>query len=83
MTPQEKKAKEEAQRVRNARDHRFFTHGGMLDALPLKPALLSDDHVHSLLKIIFHKPAVNEIPNRMIAEAEKKIKEDETDEKIP
>ncbi len=55
----------------------------MPDALPLKPALLSDDHVHSLLKIIFHKPAVNEIPNRMIAEAEKKIKEDETDEKLP
>ena len=56
-----KKANEEAQRVRNARNHRFFTHGSMLEALLLKPTLLSDDHVHSLLKIIFHKPEVNEI----------------------
>ena len=53
----------------------------MLEAFLLKPTLLSDDQVHSLLKIIFHKPEVNEILNRMIAEAEKKIEEDKTDEK--
>ena len=72
---------EEAQLVRKARNHRIFTRGGMLEAFLLKPALLTDDQVHSLLKIIFHKPEVNEILNRMIAEAEKKIEKDETDEK--
>ena len=72
---------EEAQLARKARNHRIFTRGGMLEAFLLKPTLLSDDQVHSLLKIIFHKPEVNEILNRMIAEAEKKIEEDKTDEK--
>ena len=66
---------------RRERNHRIFTRGGMLEAFLLKPTLLSDDQVHSLLKIIFHKPEVNEILNRMIEEAEKKIEEDETDEK--
>lgn len=72
---------EEAQLVRKARNHRIFTRGGMLEAFLLKPTLLSDDKVHSLLKIIFHKQEVNEILNRMIAEAEKKMEEDETDRK--
>ena len=72
---------EEAQLERKTRNHRIFTRGGMLEAFLLKPTLLSDDQVHSLLKIIFHKPEVNEILNRMIAEAEKKIEEDKTDEK--
>ena len=72
---------EKTQLARKVRNHRIFTRGGMLEAFLLKPTLLSDDQVHSLLKIIFHKPEVNEILNRMIAEAEKKIEEDETDEK--
>ena len=51
-----------------------------MEAFLLKPTLLTDEQVHSLLKIIFHKPEVNAILNRMIAEAEEKIKEVETDE---
>ena len=65
---------------RRERNHRIFTRGGMLEAFLLKPTLLTDDQVHSLLKIIFHKPEVNAILNRMIAEAEEKIEEGETDE---
>ncbi len=65
---------------RRERNHRIFTRGGMLEAFLLKPTLLTDDQVHSLLKIIFHKPEVNAILNRMIAEAEEKIEEVETDE---
>lgn len=65
---------------RRERNHRIFTRGGMLEAFLLKPTLLTDDQVHSLLKIIFHKPEVNAILNRMIAEAEEKIGEVETDE---
>ncbi len=65
---------------RRERNHRIFTRGGMLEAFLLKPTLLSDDQVHSLLKIVFHKPEVNAILNRMIAEAEEKIEEVETDE---
>ncbi len=65
---------------RKERNHRIFTRGGMLEAFLLKPTLLTDDQVHSLLKIIFHKPEVNAILNRMIAEAEEKIEEVETDE---
>ena len=57
---------------RRERNHRIFTRGGMLEAFLLKPTLLTDDQVHSLLKIIFHKPEVNAILNRMIAEAEEK-----------
>ena len=65
---------------RRERNHRIFTRGGMLEAFLQKPTLLTDDQVHSLLKIIFHKPEVNAILNRMIAEAEEKIGEVETDE---
>ena len=72
---------EEAQLERKTRNHRIFTRGAMLESFLLKPTLLTDDQVHSLLKAIFHKPEVNEILNRMIAESEKKIEEDETDGK--
>ena len=65
---------------RRERNHRIFTRGGMLEAFLLKPTLLTDEQVHSLLKIIFHKPEVNAVLNRMIAEAEEKIEEVETDE---
>ncbi len=71
---------EEKGLCRRERNHRIFTRGGMLEAFLLKPTLLTDDQVHSLLKIIFHKPEVNAILNRMIAEAEEKIGEVETDE---
>lgn len=65
---------------RRERNHRIFTRGGMLEAFLLKPTLLTDEQVHSLLKIIFHKPEVNAVLNRMIVEAEEKIEEVETDE---
>ena len=65
---------------RRERNHRIFTRGGMLEAFLLKPTLLTDDQVHSLLKIIFHMPEVAAVLNRMIAEAEEKIEEVETDE---
>ncbi len=65
---------------RRERNHRIFTRGGMLEAFLLKPTLLTDEQVHSLLKIFFHKPEVNAVLNRMIAEAEEKIEEVETDE---
>ena len=65
---------------RRERNHRIFTRGGMLEAFLLKPTLLTDEQVHSLLKIIFHKPEVAAVLNRMIAEAEEKIEEVETDE---
>ncbi len=68
---------------RRERNHRIFTRGGMLEAFLLKPTLLTDDQVHSLLKIIFHKPEINAILNRMIAEAEEEIEEVETDEETP
>ncbi len=58
---------EEAELVRKARNHRIFTRGGMLESFLLKPTLLSDDQVHSLLKIIFHKPEINKILNHMIS----------------
>ena len=70
---------EEAQLERKTRNHRIFTRGAMLEAFLLKPTLLSDDQVHSLLKIIFHKPEVNEMLNRMIEEGEKRIEEDGSD----
>ena len=66
---------------RKERNHRIFTRGGMLEAFLLKPTLLTDDQVHSLLKAIFHKTEVNEMLNRMIEEAEKRIEEDGNDGK--
>ena len=72
---------EEKQLYRKARNHRIFTRGGMLEAFLLKPTLLTDEQVHSLLKALFHKPETNEILNRMIADAEKRIEEDADDGK--
>lgn len=72
---------EEKQLYRKARNHRIFTRGGMLEAFLLKPTLLTDEQVHSLLKVLFHKPETNEILNRMIADAEKRIEEDADDGK--
>ena len=72
---------EEAQLERKTRNHRIFTRGGMLEAFLIKPTLLTDDQVHSLLKVIFHKPEINEMLNHMIEEAEKRIEEDGNDGK--
>lgn len=72
---------EEAQLDRKARNHRIFTRGGMLEAFMLKPTLLTDEQVHSLLKMLFHRPETNEILHRMITDAERKIEEEADDEK--
>ena len=64
---------------RKERNHRIFTRGGMLESFLIKPTLLTDDQVHSLLKAIFHKPEVNEMLNHMIEEAEKRIEDDGND----
>ena len=72
---------EEKQLYRKARNHRIFTRGGMLESFLLKPTLLTDEQVHSLLKVLFHKPETNELLNRMIADAEKRIEEDADDGK--
>ena len=70
---------EEAQLERKTRNHRIFTRGAMLESFLLKPTLLTDDQVYSLLKVIFHEPEVNEMLNHMIEEAEKRIEEDGND----
>jgi predicted nuclease with TOPRIM domain len=66
---------EEAQLERKARNHRIFTRGGMLESFLLKPSLLTDDQLYSLLKESFHKADVNKMLNHMIEEAEKRIGE--------
>ena len=55
--------------------------GGILEAFLLKPTLLTDEQVHSLLKVLFHRPETNEILHRMITDAERKIEEEADDEK--
>ena len=72
---------EEAQLDRKARNHRIFPRGGMLEAFLLKPTLLTDEQVQSLLKVLFHRPETNEILHRMITEAERKSEEEADDEK--
>ena len=61
--------------VRKQRNHRIFTRGGMLEAFLQKPLLLSDEQVYALLKVIFHKPEVDALLKRMIAESERKLLE--------
>lgn len=61
---------------RKQRTHRLITRGGMLEAFLQKPLLLSDEQVYALLKVIFHKPEVDNLLKRMIAESERKLLED-------
>lgn len=61
---------------RKRRNRRIFTRGGMLEAFLQKPLLLSDEQVYALLKVIFHKPEVDDLLKRMIAESERKLLED-------
>ena len=56
---------EEKSLLRKQRNHRIFTRGGMLEAFLQEPLLLTDDQVYSLLKVIFHRPEVDQILKQM------------------
>ena len=64
--------------LRKQRNHRIFTRGGMLEAFLQEPLLLTDDQVYSLLKVIFHRPDVDQILKQMIKYARRKLCEEET-----
>ena len=64
--------------LRKQRNHRFFTRGGMLEAFLQEPLLLTDDQVYSLLKVIFHRPEVDQILKQMIEDSRRKLCEEET-----
>ena len=66
----------EKELARKRRNRRIFTRGGMLEAFLQKPLLLSDEQVYALLKVIFHKPEVDNLLKQMIAESERKLLED-------
>ena len=72
---------EESELNRKARNHRVFTRGGMLESFLLRPLLLTDDQVHSILKIAFHPKEVGDLIKRFIDENERKLAEEEQDEK--
>ena len=67
---------EEKELDRKRRNHRIFTRGGILESFLQKPLILSDEQVYVLLKVIFHKPEVDALLKRMIAESERKLVED-------
>ena len=69
---------EEKSLLRKQRNHRIFTRGGMLEAFLQEPPLLTDDQVYSLLKVIFHRPEVDQILKQMIEDARRGIFEEET-----
>lgn len=69
---------EEKSLLRKQRNHRIFTRGGMLEAFLQEPLLLTDDQVYSLLKVIFHRPDVDQILKQMIEDARRRICEEET-----
>ena len=69
---------EEKSLLRKQRNHRIFTRGGMLEAFLQEPLLLTDDQVYSLLKVIFHRPEVDQILKQMIKDARRELCEEET-----
>lgn len=72
---------EESELNRKARNHRIFTRGGMLEAFLLRPLLLTDEQVYSILKVAFHPKEIGDLIKRFIDENERKLSEDEQDEK--
>lgn len=72
---------EESELDRKARSHRIFTRGGMLEAFIIRPLLLTDEQVHAILKVAFHPKEVGDYITRCIDENEKKLAENEDDEK--
>ena len=69
---------EEKSLLRKQRNHRIFTRGGMLEAFLQEPLLLTDDQVYSLLKVVFHRPEVDQILKQMIETGRRRICGDET-----
>ena len=69
---------EEKSLLRKQRNHRIFTRGGMLEAFLQEPLLLTDDQVYSLLKVIFHRPDVDQILKQMIEDGRRRIYGEET-----
>lgn len=69
---------EEKSLLRKQRNHRIFTRGGMLEAFLQEPPLLTDDQVYSLLKVIFHRPEVDQILKQMIEDGRRKLCDEET-----
>jgi len=72
---------EESELNRKARNHRIFTRGGMLESFLLRPLLLTDEQVHTILKVAFHPKEIGDLIKRFIDENERKLSEDEQDEK--
>ena len=72
---------EESELNRKARNHRIFTRGGMLESFLLRPLLLTDEQVHSILKVAFHRKEVGDLIEHFITENEKEIAEEKQDEK--
>ena len=68
---------EESGLDRKRRNHRIFTRGGMLEAFLLRPLLLTDEQVHSILKFAFSMDAVDTFLKKMIAEREAALTENE------
>lgn len=52
---------EECELNRKARNHRVFTRGGMLEAFLLRPMLLTDEQVYSILKVAFHPKEIGDL----------------------
>ena len=71
---------EETELDRKRRNHRIFTRGGMLEAFLLRPLLLTDEQVHSVLKFAFSLDAVDTFLKKMIAEREAAFEENNSTE---
>lgn len=71
----------ESELNRKSRNHRVFTRGGMLEAFLLRPLLLTDEQVYSILKVAFHPKEIGDLIKQFIDENERKLSEDEPDEK--
>ena len=69
---------EEKSLLRKQRNHRIFTRGGMLEAFLQEPLLLTDDQVYSFLKVVFHRPEVDQILKQRIETGRRRICGDET-----
>ena len=72
---------EESELSRKARNHRIFTRGGMLEAFLLRPLLLTDEQVYSILKVAFHPKEIGDLIKRFIDENERTLSEDKQYEK--
>ena len=61
---------------RNARDHRIYTRGGMLEKFLRAPLLLTNDHVFRILQEAFHYESVRNLESKLIAEVTEALAEE-------